>query len=117
MNLNFEELVVIAENLDADLYGNVGNENLFVYLEEEINELKQKDVPSGIYQKFNQAEELGDVLFCLIAFARQNNININESLSLTICKLQDRIKRKKEWERNQRKETPKLVVEEEKLVE
>ena len=93
MNLKFEELLFLAEHLDIDLYGDVGNDNLFKYLEDEIEELKQKNLSKGIYQKFNQIEEFGDVLFCLIAYARQNNIDINHALSLTVCKLQDRFKR------------------------
>lgn len=94
MNLKFEELLFLAENLDVGLYGDVGNDDLFKYLEDEIDELKQKNLPKGIYQKFNQIEEFGDVLFCLVAYARQNKININHALSLTICKLQDRLKGK-----------------------
>lgn len=95
MKNTFEELLFLAKNIDASLYGNIRKEDLFKYLQDEIEELKQINMPDGIYQRFNQIEEFGDVLFCLIAFAKQNDIDINHALSLTICKLQDRLKRKK----------------------
>lgn len=93
MNLKFEDLRVIAEQVDKDLFGEVRNENLLLYLEEEVNELKQENMAPGKDQRFNQVEEFGDIIFCLVAYARQNEIDINHALSLTICKLQDRIKR------------------------
>jgi NTP pyrophosphatase (non-canonical NTP hydrolase) len=94
MNIKFEELELLAKSLDADLYGNIGNEALFKYLEEELEELKQQNNVNSVDEKLNRIEEFGDVLFCLIAYARQNNININYALAITICKLQDRIKRR-----------------------
>lgn len=96
MNLKFEDLELLAKSLDAKLYGDIGNKSLFIYLEEELEELKQRNYPNDIKEKLNQVEEFGDVLFCLVAYARQNNININYALAITICKLQDRIKRKNE---------------------
>jgi NTP pyrophosphatase (non-canonical NTP hydrolase) len=93
MNLKFEDLELLAKSLDAELYGDIGNESLFVYLEEELAELKQRNYPNSIEEKLNQVEEFGDVMFCLIAYARQNNIDVNYALAITICKLQDRIKR------------------------
>ncbi len=93
MNIKFEELELLAKSLDAELYGDVGNEALFRYLEEEIDELGQQNYPETTKEKLNQVEELGDVLFCLVAYARQNNIDMKHALAITICKLQDRIKR------------------------
>jgi len=93
MNIKFEELELLAKSLDAELYGNIGNRALFEYLDEEIEELRQRNCPNTTKEKLNQVEEFGDVLFCLVAYARQNNININYALAITICKLQDRIKR------------------------
>jgi uncharacterized protein YabN with tetrapyrrole methylase and pyrophosphatase domain len=93
MNLKFEELELLAKSLDAELYGDIGNRALFEYLEEELEELKQRNCPTIIEHKLNQVEEFGDVLFCIIAYARQNNIDMKYALAMTICKLQDRIKR------------------------
>jgi uncharacterized protein YabN with tetrapyrrole methylase and pyrophosphatase domain len=93
MNIKFEELELLAKSLDAELYGDIGNKSLFVYLEEELEELKQRNYPNGVKEKLNQIEEFGDVVFCLIAYARQNNIDIKHALAITICKLQDRVKR------------------------
>jgi len=93
MSIKFEELELLAKSLDVDLYGDIGNEALFKYLEEELEELKERNCVNDEEEKLNQIEEFGDVLFCLIAYARQNDININYALAITICKLQDRIKR------------------------
>ena len=53
MNLKLEELLFLAEHIDMGLYGEVRNEDLLVYLEEEVSELRQRNMPKGIYQKFN----------------------------------------------------------------
>lgn len=90
--MTFEDLVQLAEKTDGYLYGDVDNDTLIHYLREEVDELQDASRPIGVSQRFNQIEELGDVLFCLVAYARQNNIDINHALSLTVCKLQDRIK-------------------------
>ena len=92
MNIKFEELELLAKSLDVELYGDIGNGALFKYLEEELEELREQNSADSADEKLNQIEEFGDVLFCLIAYARQNNIDINYALAITICKLQDRIK-------------------------
>lgn len=96
--MKFEELTQLAWNIDAKLYGDIRTEDLFKYLNEEVEELKSAsqnlDINYTSYTRLNQIEEFGDVLFCLLALARQKNIAIDQALSLTIIKLQDRLKRK-----------------------
>lgn len=97
--MKFEELKDLAWEVDAKLYGDIRTEDLFKYLLEEVEELRcasgQLELSYSSDMRLNQIEEFGDVLFCMIALARQKNIDINQALSLTIIKLQDRMKRKK----------------------
>lgn len=96
--MKFEELVQLAWNIDAKLYGDIRTEDLFKYLKEEVDELNSAssnlEVNYESHTRLNQIEEFGDILFCLLALARQKDIDINQALSLTIIKLQDRLKRK-----------------------
>ena len=98
--MKFEELERIAKSVDSTLYGEIRTEDLFTYLLEEVEELREASKfldahEDSAWMKLNQIEEFGDVLFCLVAFARQKDIDITHALSLTIVKLQDRIKNKK----------------------
>lgn len=90
--MTFEELAQLAEATDGYLFGDVSNVELIHYLREEIDELEQVGQPATIGERFHQIEEFGDVLFCLVAYARQNKIDISQALSLTVCKLHDRVK-------------------------
>ena len=101
MKLNLDELIKIADDVDDTLYGDKSNEDLFKHLIEELNELKDatgavevwKDNPTFYTKcKFEQLKEFGDVLFCIVSIARQNKMDPAHALSLTITKLQERIK-------------------------
>lgn len=100
--LNLNDLVKIADEVDKTLYGIKSNESLFKHLLEETEELKDKmnsgfcvETPNrttNSEDKFEQLKELGDVLFCIVSIARQNDLDLAHALSLTITKLQERIK-------------------------
>ena len=70
----------------------IKSEVILAYLRQEVDELEETMHPADTSEKFNQVEELGDVLCCIIAYAAKNNIDINQALSLNICKIKDRIK-------------------------
>ena len=93
--ISLDDLIKIADRVDYGLYGDKINETLFKHLSEEIEELKMElagDVCAEPEIRFKQLKELGDVLFCIISIARTNELDINQALSLTITKLQERIK-------------------------
>lgn len=98
--MDFKELTNVAFQIDADLFGEVRTCDLLKYLVGEVDELRDASVSlDNEYDsttRFNQIEEYGDVLFCMLAFARQKDIDINLALSLTLCKLRDRLKFKNE---------------------
>jgi len=90
--LNLNDLTVIADEVDEKLYGKKSNETLFKHLLEEIDELLKELNRVGPDAKFEQLKEFGDVLFCIVSIARQNELDMAHGLSLTITKLQERIK-------------------------
>lgn len=97
--MDLEELIQIAHEVDANLYGEVRTDDLLHYLLGEIEELR--DASNSLEKegydnnvRLNQIEEFGDVLFCLMAFARQKDIDVQQALSLTLIKLKDRLKHK-----------------------
>lgn len=93
--LNLEDLIKIADEVDDTLYGDKSNETLFKHLREEVDELEKELNPGtcvSTEERFEQLKELGDVLFCLVSIARQNGMDMSHALSLTITKLQERIK-------------------------
>ena len=99
--LNLNELVKIADDVDSVLYGEKSNDDLFRHLLEEIDELKEETDNVKVWKddnhfytkcRFEQLKELGDVLFCIISIARQNKLDMAHALSLTLTKLQERIK-------------------------
>ena len=98
--MKFEELIKIAYQIDADLFGEIRTSDLLKYLTGEVEELKEADQKLQIgydhTTRFNQIEELGDITFCILAYARQQDIDINQALSLTLTKLRDRLKAKNE---------------------
>ena len=92
---NLDDFAKMADSVDEELYGTKSNEVLFKHLHEEIDELK-KELDAGVCAdaeaRFEQLKELGDVLFCIVSIARQNQMDMAHALSLTITKLQERIK-------------------------
>lgn len=92
---NLSDFAKMADAVDEELYGTKSNETLFKHLFEEIDELK-KELADGVCTdatiRFEQLKELGDVLFCIVSIARQNKLDMAHALSLTITKLQERIK-------------------------
>jgi NTP pyrophosphatase (non-canonical NTP hydrolase) len=93
--LNINDLVEVVRKIDMKLYGIKNNEVLLTNLREEITELAAEldDEPQPTTErKFEQLKELGDVLFCIISLANQNNLDLPHALSLTLTKLQERIK-------------------------
>ena len=93
--LNINDLTKIAGDVDRTLYGTKTNEHLLKHLRQEINELEDElddNIETSTKQHFEQLKELGDVLFCVLSLADQNNLDAGHALSLTITKLQERIK-------------------------
>lgn len=94
-NLDLEKVIDIAFDVDQKFYGPKPNDGMMRYLRGEVNELVESVHASdagNISERFNAAQEFGDVLFCLVSFAKQNNIDIKYALMLTITKIQERIK-------------------------
>lgn len=93
--LDLNDLVGIVKEIDEKLYGTKTNEILVGNLRKEITELAAElndEKNPETKKRFEQLKELGDVLFCIISLANQNNLNIPYALSLTLTKLQERIK-------------------------
>lgn len=93
--LNLQDLIKIADEIDATLFGKKSNEVLFKHLHEEVEEFNAElnsEAETETQKKLEQLKEFGDVLFCIISIARQNDLSITHALSLTITKLQERIK-------------------------
>lgn len=86
--LTLEELINIAYDVDKKFYGEKDPFDLIDKLKEEADELKI----ALTQDDFEASKELGDVLFCLISLAKQNNICIQSALMLTVTKIQERIK-------------------------
>lgn len=94
--MNFKELVQVADSVDSELFGDRERQFLLKRLSEEVDELREA---ADIYSsdptpknKLDELKEFGDVLYCLVACSRQYGWDIEQALSLTICKLQERIK-------------------------
>lgn len=101
MKLTFEELAKIAQETDYEMWGNKKLSHLLDHLKQEVEELIEASgqldpavFPGGTnpQKRFEFKKEFGDVLFCLVSVAGQFNVDMNESLALTITKLEERIK-------------------------
>lgn len=101
MKLNLDELIKIANDVDDTLYGEKSNEDLFKHLQEEFDEFKESSGAVEVWKdndtfytkcRFEQLKEFGDLLFCVVSVAKKNKIDFAHALSLTITKLQERIK-------------------------
>lgn len=86
--LTLEQLFNIAYDVDKKFYGEKNSFHLSEKLKEEVDEFKV----ALTQDSFEASKELGDMLFCLISLAKQNNIDIERALMLTITKIQERIK-------------------------
>jgi len=93
-DLDLNDVINIAYGVDQKFYGKKSNHNMTKYLAEEVNELAEAVNLNSSYpgHKFEVLQEFGDVLFCLVSFAKQNDIDIASALMLTITKIQERIK-------------------------
>ena len=94
-NLSLEDVIEMAFKVDQNYYGPKANEGMLRYLKGEIQELEESTLASDdgdTEEAFNGVQEFGDVLFCLVSFAKQNNIDIKYALMLTVTKIQERIK-------------------------
>jgi len=101
MKLNLDELIKLADDIDDQLFGDKSNEDLFKHLQEEMDEFKEATGNAEVWKnnnefytkyKLEQLKELGDAFFCFLSVARQNKLDLTHGLSLTITKLQERIK-------------------------
>jgi len=93
-NLNLEEVIDVAFKVDQKFYGPKPNDGMMRYLQGEVAELVEsvRLANDSTDEAFNAVQEFGDVLFCLVSFAKQNNIDIKYALMLTVTKIQERIK-------------------------
>lgn len=93
-NLSLEEVIDVAFSVDQQFYGRKPNDGMMRYLKGEVDELIESVNLCEIdpREKLNAAQEFGDVLFCLVSFAKQNDIDIKYALMLTVTKIQERIK-------------------------
>ncbi len=100
MKLNLKNIVELAQYTAMDVWGPRDPIKLIEKLREEIDELEEAITEIDInnleatpsLKKLNVLKELGDVLFCLVRFADQLNIDPMHALTLTIVKIQERDK-------------------------
>lgn len=95
-NLSLEELMKVVPEVDAKLYGPRAKKHLMKYIVEEAKELQEAAHQSDFYEnaanKLEETKELGDLLYALIAYSIQYEQDLAQALSLTITKIQERIK-------------------------
>jgi len=96
MKIDLESMIKLAQNSAMDAWGPREPRKILEKLREETEELDEAMIHFGKYagskNKFEVLKEFGDTLFCLIRFADQLDIDSGEALSLTIVKIQERMK-------------------------
>jgi len=97
MKIELEEMIWFAQSVAMNTWGPRQPSKLLDKLIEEVDELRGallqfNMVSNGANNKLELLKEFGDTLFCLIRFADQLDIDLGEALSLTIVKVQERIK-------------------------
>jgi len=96
MKIELESMIKLAQNSAMDAWGPREPRKILEKLREEVEELDEAMIYFGKYDgaknKFEVLKEFGDALFCLVRFADQLDIDPGEALSLTIVKIQERMK-------------------------
>lgn len=96
MKIELENMIKLAQSAAMDAWGPREPSKILEKLHEEAYELDKAlleldQFKSSAY-KFEVMKEFGDALFCLVRFADQLDIDPGEALSLTIVKIQERMK-------------------------
>lgn len=96
MKIELENMVKLAQSTAMDAWGPREPTKILEKLREETDELDEAlsdlDQFKSSSHKFEVLKEFGDTLFCLIRFADQLDIDPGEALSLTLVKIQERMK-------------------------
>jgi len=99
MKLDEKDLRQLTDWIDQNYHGSKSNEDILKHLKLEVEELvdasKNLKITKSIDNIKARAEEIkefGDVLYCLLCYANNNDIDPNYALLLTITKLMERKK-------------------------
>lgn len=97
MKLTFEDITKLAQNTAMDIWGTREPKKLLEKLREEVGELEEALLDIDLddkdpLAKINVLKEFGDVMFCLMRFADQLNIDPADALAMTVVKIQERDK-------------------------
>lgn len=100
MKMTLEDVVKLAQDTAADVWGPRDPIKILDKLREEVNELDEASSSINL-NSLNEAhpelrmeviKEFGDVLFCIFRFADQLGLSAKEALAMTIVKIQERDK-------------------------